>query len=638
MSMPLMQQGPAVAPQQPPILPGPNGQPMVPPDVASNVVSILKAPSASKSILKRREAETRARESFASSHRYARHINENPGLASAIRQMFYDARSAKRTLVTQWNVNYEFLRNRPNNLPMAVRASSLVPEIYPIVASKVGWKCDRRITTEVSSTAVPNSGWWTDTSDLADDLSAILDATYVINGEEGEVAKMLWDGELYGTGFLKTTWDCASAGGLGDAVIRRVDPYTIYPDPQARSMADMNYIAEVRTMSLQECDRRWPGSARVLTDTPFMDQAPEAPDQLANRTTFPRALPMKLPTGEGGSYGMVGGGFIDATQAPGVTVIEMWMRDHDAVSDDDAPYGYRIEENWRCVVVAGSYILMDEPATNMWSHGLHPYSRYVMSDIGEFWGFSTVELLIPTQRSINRLLGAMEHNVLLTGNPTMVDDVRSGISRGAATNRPGQRFTVAPGGKVEWLKPPPMNQMQPELVRYMLQRMEAVSGIAAVTRGGSMPGRNAQGVMDAMQEAAFVRIRMELIQLQLTLADASRRKSSLIVDNYTQARNLAIIGPDGAQKMLAVNPRHFLIPTMEGEVPLEYTLLVDAGASQHTGRKANEDQLFSLKNLGVIDGQAVLDGLDFPGRAAIIKRMNDMQAQAMAMGVDPNKK
>ncbi len=634
MSMPMM----PAPPDQQMIRPGPNGEPLVPPGIASNVIPISKAKSASKSLVKRREAETRARESFARGHRYSSHISEDPHLASAVRQMFYDARAAKRPMLSSWDVNYHYLRNRPHMLPMATRGTSLVPEIFPIISSKVGWKVDRRIVNTVSSSAVPNTGWWTDTSDLAADLGTVLDATYSVNGEEGEVALACWDAEIYGTGFFKTCWDPALAGGLGDAVIRRVDPYTVYPDPQARSMRDINYILEVRTMSLQECDRRWPGSARVLHDTPFLDQAPEAPDQLVNRSTFPRANPVNLPSGGVGSYGMVGGGFIDATQAPGVTVIEGWLRDHATISDDAAPYGYRVEETWRCVVVAGSHILMDEPATNLWSHGRHPYSRYVTADVGEFWGFSTVELLIPTQRSINRLLAAMEQNTLLTGNPTLVDDVRSGISRTAATSRPGQRFTVGSGSKVEWLKPPTMSNMMPELVRYMLQRMEAVSGLAAVTRGGSMPGRNAQGVMDAMQEAAFVRIRMELIQLQLSLADAGRLKAALIVDNYTEARNMAIIGPDGANKMLSIQPRHFLIPTMDGEVPLEYTLLVDAGASQHTGRKAREDQLFSLANLGIIDGEAVLDGLDFPGRAEIIKRMQAQQQQMMAAGIDPNKK
>ncbi len=585
----------------------------------------------------KRRAATKARESHASSNTFRLPISEDSPLASAIRQMFMDARAAKRPMMGQWNTNYLYLRNRPGSLPMAQRSTSLVPEIFPIISSKVGWKIDRRIVNTVSSSAVTSTPYWIDTSDLAADLSMILDATYQVNQEEGEIAKLCWDAEIYGTGFLKTSWHPELAGGLGDAAIKRVDPYTIYPDPQARTMDDMNYIMEVRTMSLQEVDRRWPGAAARLRTSPWIEQAEEAPDQLSNRQTFPRANPGAISPATIPRYGMVGGGFISATQEPGVTVIEAWLREHDTVADDEAPYGYRVEETWRVVVVAGSHILMDEPATNLWTHGRHPYSRYVTADVGEFWGFSTVELLIPTQRSINRLLSALEMNIQLTGNPTLVDDVRAGISRTAATNKPGQRFTVGTGSKVDWLKPPPMNAQMPELIRYMLQRMEAVSGLAAVTRGGSMPGRNAQGVMDAMQEAAFVRIRMELVQLQLTLTDAGKLKASLIVENYTEPRNMAIIGADGAQKMLQVQGRHFLIPTEGGEVPLEYTLLVDAGASEHTGRKAREDQVLGLANMGVIDGQAVLEALDFPGRAEIQKRMDAKAQQAMAMGIDPAK-
>ncbi len=615
--------------------------PAVPPD-PSIMQAGRRAPTPTRrqqSALKAREAATKARQSYASAHPYTTSISDSPSLSSTIRQLFMDARAAKRPLLNQWNTNYQYLRNRPNSLPSNTRSTSLVPEIFPIVSSKVGWKMDRRITNTVSSSAVPHTAYWIDTSDLAADLSTILEATYSVNQEEGEIAKALWDAEIYGTGFLKTTWDPALAGGLGDAITRRVDPYTVYPDPQARSMADMNYIIEVRTMSIQEVDRRWPGSARVIRESPYIEQSDEAPDQLSNRTTMPRANPGAISPATVPRYGMVGGGFINAnaTNEPGVTVMEAWLREHQTIEDDDAPYGYRTEECWRVVVVAGSHILMDEPATSLWSHGRHPYSRYVCADIGEFWGFSTVELLIPTQRSINRLLAAMEQNTLLTGNPTLVDDNRSGISRTQATNRPGQRFTVGAGSKVDWLKPPPMSQMMPELVRYMLQRMEAVSGLAAVTRGGSMPGRNAQGVMDAMQEAAFVRIRMELIQLQLTLTDAGKLKAALIVENYTEQRNMAIIGPDGAQKMLSIQPRHFLIPTMDGEIPLEYTLLVDAGASEHTGRKAREDQYLSLANMGIIDGEAVLEGLDFPGRAEITKRMQAKEARMAAMGIEPGK-
>lgn len=580
----------------------------------------------------RREA-TKARESYSRAHQYRSTPREDVPLANHVRNLFQEARDAKRPLIARWNANYLYLRNRPQAIASpGSRSTPLVPEIFPICASKVGWKSDTPLRTEVSSSAVIGTDYYDETSTLAMDLAAVLDATYQVNLEAAEVMKLLWDAEMYGTGILKTTWDCALAGGLGDAVTRRIDPYTFYPDPQARSEADANYFIEARTMSIQEADRRWPGSARVLSTTRVSWETDEAPTQLGGASQFPRANPGAITPGHIPQYGLPGQSGYHVTDTEGVTVLECWMRTHDAITDETAPYGYRIEETWRVVVLSGNHILFDEPATNLWSHGQHPYSRHVPHDIGEFWGFSTVELLIPTQRSINRLLSAMQTNVELSGNPVMVDDMRAGISRTQATNRPGARYTVGSGSRVDWMKPPPVNPQFMELIRYMLQRMEAVSGLSAVTRGGSSPGRNAQGVMDAMQEAAFVRVRMELKQLEYTLTDAGKKKASLICENYTEARNLAILGSDGAQKMLSIKPRHFMVPSIDGEIPLQYTLLIDAGASQHTNRKVREDLILSLLNMGAIDVRAALDFLNVPGRYAITQRVEAQQQMMAAQG------
>lgn len=635
MSMPMMPDPAMQPPAAPPA--DPNMAPVIPIEQAPSYGGPASAsPRRDENLRKQREAATKARESYAASHRYTSTPRVDLQLSGQVRQLFNVARDAKRPLVSRWNTNYLYLRNRPNQVSLGQsRSIPLIPEIFPIIASKVGWKIDRRFRTTVTSAAVLNTDYYADTSSLANDLAAVLDATYQINLEGQEITRAIWDGENYGTGILKTSWNPGLSGGLGDAMTTRVDPYTFYPDPHARSLDDANYLCEVRTMSIQEADRRWPGSARVLSESFYNEDAPEAMTQVESWSTFPRANPGAMTPGHTPQYGMVGGGFLHTTDTPGVTIIECWMRCHDAVKDDQAPLGYRIEDYWRVVVICGNHVLMDEPATNLWSHGLHPYSRYVPQDIGEFWGFSTVEMLIPTQRTVNRLLSAFVMNLELSGNPVMVDDLRAGISRTQATNRPGSRYTVASGSRVDWMKPPPVNAQFMEVIRYCLQRMEAVSGLAAVTRGGTTPGRNAQGVMDAMQEAAFVRIRMELRQLEYTLTDAGKKKASLITENYTEARTLAIIGPDGAKKMLDVKPRHFMCPTESGEVPLEYTLLIDAGASEHTSRKVREDLALSLANMGMLDARAVLEAVDWPGRDSVAKRVEAQQQMMAASGQAP---
>lgn len=520
--------------------------------------------------------------------------------------------------------------SRPNWMP-----SPQIPEIFPIVASMVGWMTDQRFRHEVTPAAMPFSPFSNYMKGLGMDLETVMDSTWHVNKEENEITKMLWDANIYGTGILKTVWDETLLHGQGDAISRRIDPYTFYPDPAARGMDDANYFIEARTMSIQELDRRFPGSAKHFADGGISENIDEAPTQLDNTSTFPRANPGAISPATSPRYGMPGSSRIHATDVTGVTVLEAWLREHELYeakyTDEDGKEvtDLRVYDTWRVVVVAGNRVLMNETADDLWHHGSHPYDRYVPHDLGEFWGLSLVEMLSSPQEAINRILSALQHNVELVGNPVFLESTRSGIQRTQLTNKPGTRLTVNDGGKAEWLQPPQVHQMMPELLRYYLQRMEAVSGLSAVTKGGSSGGRQAQGVVDAMQEAAFVRIRMALRNLEFTLRDSGYKKAALICENYTTPRIVAIVGPQGEKTSLAVKGRHFYTPGPNGSTPMKFQLLVNAGSAGHTSRKVREDQAVMLFTLGAIDEDALLEALDFPNRTVVAERVKALKSQGM---------
>lgn len=568
-------------------------------------------------------------------------LNVNPTeddarLVGEVRQLFQRARAHRRPLVQRWNKNYRMLRNkywtesRPNWMP-----SPQIPEIFPIVASMVGWMTDQRFRHEVTPAAMPFSPFSNFMAGLGMDLETVMDSTWHVNKEENEITKMLWDANIYGTGIVKTVWDETLLHGQGDAISRRIDPYTFYPDPAARGIEDANYFIEARTMSVQELDRRFPGSAKYFADGGVTEDIDEAPTQLDNTSTFPRANPGAISPATSPRYGMPGSSRINATEITGVTVLEAWLREHElyeaTYTDEDGKEvtDLRVYDTWRVVVVAGNRVLMNEQADDLWHHGSHPYDRYVPHDLGEFWGLSLVEMLSSPQEAINRILGALQQNVELVGNPVFLESTRSGIQRTQLTNKPGTRLTVNDGGKAEWLQPPQVHQMMPELLRYYLQRMEAVSGLSAVTKGGSSGGRQAQGVVDAMREAAFVRIRMALRNLEYTLRDSGYKKAALICENYTTPRIVAIVGPTGNKTSLAIKGRHFYTPGPNGSTPMKFQLLVNAGSAGHTSRKVREDQAVMLFTLGAIDEDALLEALDFPNRQVVAERVKALKSQGM---------
>ncbi len=545
-------------------------------------------------------------------------------LASTVRNLFYKARAQRRSLVGQWSRNYRILRNRTW---MAGRApwipSPEVPEIYPIIAAQVGWMTDQRPTFEVVPASEPHSEYHEFYSTLAHDLETAMQAAWQINEYEAEIEQVLWDGFIYGTGILKSGWDIALCGGMGDAVMRRVDPYTFYPDPAATSMRDANYFIEARTMSIQELDRRWPGAAKKINGGGYTEDIDQAPGYGDLGTGVPRANPGAISPATSASFGKVGAARISATDEPGVTVFEAWLREHRTVEFDGVE---GVDDTWRVVVVAGNCILLDEPASEIWAHGQHPYERYVPHRNGEFWGMSMVEMLAPSQLAINRLLAALQLNVELVGNPVFLESARAGITRTKITNKPGQRVQVGEGGKAEWMNPPQIHPMMSELIQFYIGEMERISGLSAITRGMAPGGRNAQGVIDAMQESSFVRIRTALRNLEWTLRAVGDKVAALITENYTTPRMVAVVGPSAETSSKALKGRHFYVPGAEGRVPMRFQLLVQAGSSLPTSRNARISEADTLYAMGALDDEALLEAHDYPNRRQITLRVGKAKA------------
>lgn len=550
-----------------------------------------------------------------------------------MRQLFRAAKAKRSGLTQKWKRNRRMLVNRywVSGRP-AWMPTPQVPEIWPIIDSIVGWQTDQKIKYVISPAALPNSATTPFFLKLSGDLSAVMDSTFHVNCEQEEIAKMLFDSQVYGIGYLKTYWDQRLAGGLGDSYTGRLDPNSIYVDPFANSFDDANYIFEAREVSAQTLDRQFPGSRHLFQGGGgWVEQVDRALTQLDSTMTGgeqranPGAIsPSNRPPGGRPGQGVQSGGGYNLEDTP-ITLFECWVRDHKvykgAVGED------RVMDAWRLIVIAGNRILLDVPASDISDHGLHPYSRFCPNDIGEFYGLSMVEMLIPTQESINRILAAMQHNIELAGNPSLVETEGGNTQRSNWTNRPGERRTYTnPQAPPKWMDPPTLYPAMPELLRYMLQRMEAVSGLSAVTKGGAPGGRNASSVIDAMQEAAFVRIRRQMRSLETTLRDSGYKKATLIVQNYTEPRLLAIVGKDTGPSFQYLKARHFHIPSTQGDVPLKFQLLIDAGSGRHTSRKMREEENIMLFRLGAIDERALLEALEYPNYELVAQRVQQLKA------------
>ena len=543
-------------------------------------------------------------------------------LCNDVRALWDEAKRKRQPVIALWRFYHELLTNenwRPGQSAWA-KPNTDMPEMWPIVAALVAWMTDQRPRFQCSPAADPFSPYAGFMSRLAQDLKTVLDANWSNYTQDAEIEKMLWDAHSYGIGFLKSVWDNTLEEGQGNAVNRRLDPFTFYWDPRATSMEDSNYFLEVRTFSLQELDRRWPGSAKKLMGATWDENVDEAPRSLDGMFMSPLVTnPYSI---QGGSATELIGTGKDARQLlldRGVTVIEAWLREHKVVNG-------KVIDGWRCVCITGNHVLMDEPAKNIWNHGQHPYQRYVMIETGDFLGKGVVELIAPAQLELNFLLSALGINVRLIGNPVLLEDEGANTQRTRMAARPGQRLSKRQGSEVKYLIPPELHpQMTQTLIEYYTGRMDYISGMSAVK--GMMPGgRNSADVFESVQDAGFVRIRLAMRNLERTLTKAGQLTGSLICQFYDEDRIVAITGPGGQQSALALHASHFYVPSKKGRNPLKFSLIIDAGSSLPTSKRARVAEMDTLFAMGALDVPALLEAHEVPNRDAIWARISELMA------------
>lgn len=582
-------------------------------------------------------------------------------LTQKLDSLYSLAKDEKKKLTANWRRNYLLTVNRQYALDTQSAWSPNVTdsEIFPILSSRIAWMTDQKISPEVAPAALVGDPYAQHLQTLAEHLEMLLNSSFQVQGWDKELVLALWDAAQFGAGILKSTWDSGLDGGIGNVCMKRVDAWSIYPDPNSTSMADMSYLFEVKKMTFEEIQRRFPSADHAAVEAAMLygDRSDDSTrPSLTSSSQYPMAMPGNLPGSNSTVWGLPGQGSRTSDQilSQGINVKECWVRENAETFNvpTDPTHGDEpervVHDQWRCVIYTGNVVLFDELAIDLWEHNRHPYSRYVDEEMGEFWPTPIVSHLAPCQVAINRILSSMQGNVELVGNPIFMDVKTSGLERTQIVNRPGLRLSMSSqvansqGAKPQWLEPPKFSADALQLLGIWKSAMENISGLSGVTKGHTPQGRQAQQTVQASQEAGFVRIRSALRNLERTLAEQFSLLAHLIIQNYDIPRTVAIVGQDGENSALLLASRHFYSPsqTQDGKMeqaPMKFSLLVIAGASNPTSRQARIAESDALFALHAIDRPAVLAAHAYPHWQAIDARMKQQelamaQAAAQAKG------
>jgi hypothetical protein len=576
---------------------------------------------------------------------------EHERKVQTVRQLFYRARDARRNIVTQWRKNYRVLNNRT----WTAKAESWMPtpeisNIWPLLASMVAWMTDQRPSFETTPSLVPFSRHWQEADKIAEHMNACLSSTYTVNNLDSEVEKVLWDVGTYGIGYTKTVWEPWLADGLGDSAFRRVDPFTIYPDPYARSMEQANVIQEAKIMTCEDVDRAWPGAMKLIRNRWYedVDTAPhKASDAVNNVTPRTRLAPLAGDPDRGDAFGTStytkSARDTEAlyTEDPVVLVIETWIRTHEVDTEGMEDGTARVTDRWKCIVTCGDICLMEKFADEIYGFNTHPYDKMVLFDTGEWYGPSLVEFLTSPQETINRLLQQVEHNIMLVGNPILLQAARAGVRQTTITNRPGGRLQGSPQD-TGWMVPPQLHPDTFRLIEFLEGKMESIAGLYAIMRGAMPGGRNSTDTINTVQDSAFVRVRATLRNLERMLRSVCQKMAANNAEFYTEPRIAMMSGEGGAETAIAIKAMEFYMdysPDTPGQpVPLRFIIKADAGAERPTSRGARAAEADALFAMQAIDEIEVLQAHAWPNAGEVAGRVMDVKAQNGTLGMPPSRR
>lgn len=561
-------------------------------------------------------------------------VDDDFELVTHLKGLYHQARQNRRDFHDNWSRNYRLVHNR-----QATQTSAAwVPkprdsEIYPALATNVAWMADQNTSIEYGPAANPNSEYFTFVQSLTNDLTTVVQTNWHSLNYTSQIKLILWDGMIYGAGFSKTIWDQALDKGKGNATFKRIDPWALYIDPNATSLDDAEYIIEARQMTFDEVERRWPkGAAYIQANNLGGDgDIDERPNKRNSAGPSLHNLG-NLSATQGGTtrWGAPKSNNITMLQRNNVVVYEFWVKENDDWEDSDAEADAsetHVEAKWRVVIVAANTILMDEYSDDLWPGGGHPYDRWVYDDIGELYGIALVDHLASPQIYINRLLTAMQQNAELCGNPIYLEAKNTG-ERSAIVNRPGNIIKYNPTAQPpSWLTPPAISSDVMPLIQFYINRIENIAGMTAPVKGSMITGadRTPEGVIDSIKEAAFVRIRSGLQNLEHMLCSVGTKLANLIIDNYSEPRYVAIVGQSGTESSKFFEANHFKLGSGRTQ-PLQFSIRVDAGAAASTSRMSRMAQADMGLAMGAIDDQAWLEAHNFPNWQAVNERVSKQKA------------
>ena len=428
-----------------------------------------------------------------------------------------------------------------------------------------------------------------------------------------------------GTAIYKVFWDWDAYDGLGDVAYTVVHPMNFFPDPKAYDIDQMDYCFVVTRRSLAYIKKRFPDKGHLVVE----DQDWAITEDIDHSSN---------------------------AQEDAATLTEYWFRDESG----NLCVAYYVG-NLMLDIIGGKWDDSNEP---VYRHNRFPFIRQVNYPVDKhFWGISEIEVIEHVQKLINSLEAQIIDSTRLMSNPIWkVNKKLSGLQEEDAwmfDNQPGSVLWTMDGG-VEREPGVSLPANIPEHMERLIFAMEQILGVHDVVQGRKPTGIRTASAIIALQEAANIRVRQKAREMEYSIRELGEQSTWLMLEFYDEPRRIRISGdipyvtldvhealqermtdvasqmgmvePDMQAEDIRLNDQSMGTDTM-GEIMREvkfpeFDVEVKVGPGVPYSQALLHQQALEFFQAGIIDRQAVLETVNFPGWEGILARI-EAQEQAL---------
>ena len=422
--------------------------------------------------------------------------------------------------------------------------------------------------------------------EAADLLRKLVDRDWDENNMQQKVATFVLYGLIWGTGFLKITYDPYADGGRGKHVATPVVPYRIYTNRTATCIEDAEYIIQAEIQTMGWVRRNFPDKAEVVNrvrQTRTADRRERDRDYIreGDVNESQRIITAQNVNGNitGPQYSMPNPQYMEDDEDE-VEVVEYWLRDDtletyqrqkvvngqpqvQPVLNAEGMYTFEptgkmriatseidgsmfaspvmkpkmapvMETCWRAkypngrlVMIAGGRVLLRDIPAPFQIDGF-PYAMWKDYDVGNFWGLGEPLGLKDCAIALNRVVSQVYDILEKTGNPSFIMKKGAGVNAQSIKNKPG---SIIPMDEMDALKPLDKPAMPPQffdLFKLLRESMAEISGVNDSVMGALPAANTAFATMDQLQESGAAPIRQKVRNLETGLTRVGKLRVQLI--------------------------------------------------------------------------------------------------------------